>query len=65
MQTLELKILQTLNVTYEVKPERYEGGRKREAKNDTEIKTKKLSLWDNNCTYIVNIHIILTVNPKR
>lgn len=55
MQTLELKILQTLNVTYEVKPERYEGGRKREAKNDTEIKTKNLSLWDNNCTYIVNI----------
>lgn len=54
MQTLELKILQTLNVTYEVKPERYEGGGKRGAKNDTEIK-KKTTVYG-----IITVHTLLT-----
>lgn len=63
MQTPELKISQTLNVTYEKKRERYEGKREGQTQEDREI--KKNCLWHNNCTHTVNIHIILTVNPKR
>lgn len=64
MQTLELKISQPLNVTYEEKRGRYEGERRRDGQtwNDREIKN---CLWHNNCTYRVNIHILLTVNPKE
>lgn len=52
MQTPELKISQTLNVTYEKKRERYEGKREGQTQEDREIK-KTVS-------GIITVHTLLT-----